>query len=78
MYILGLRKGANNHEEIRLSAVMSFNKFSEHYKKVVSGEIRPFEPMKQLGISKSIYYRYFKRIKEQDIPVSIVGLYGLL
>lgn len=43
---------------------MSIDEFSEHYQKVVSGEIRPFELMKQLGMSKSTYYRYVKRIKE--------------
>lgn len=42
-------------------AVMSQDEFAEHYKKVISGELRPFELMKQLGMSKSTYYRYVKR-----------------
>ena len=43
-------------------AVMSLEEFTEHYQKVVSGEIRPFELMKQLGMSKSTYYRYVRKI----------------
>lgn len=32
--------------------------FKIHYQKVIDGQIRPTELMKQLGISKSTYYRY--------------------
>ena len=42
---------------------MPIDEFSEHYQKVVSGEIRPFELMKQLGMSKSTYYRYVKKVE---------------
>ena len=43
-------------------AIMSPEEFAEHYRKVLSGELRPFELMKQLSMSKSTYYRYTKRI----------------
>lgn len=43
-------------------AIMSQEEFAEHYQKVLSGELRPFELMKRLGMSKSTYYRYAKRI----------------
>lgn len=38
--------------------------FTEQYQKVLSEEIRPFELMKQLCMSKSTHYRYvnFKAI----------------
>ena len=37
--------------------------FKIHYQKVIDGQIRPTDLMKQLGISKSTYYRYVERIK---------------
>ena len=42
---------------------MSLDEFLEHYQKVMSGEMRPFELMKQIGMSKSTYYRYVARLK---------------
>lgn len=53
---------SNSRDDYGRSAIMSLNEFSEHYKKVLSGEIRPFELMKQLDISKSTYYRYVNKI----------------
>ena len=58
------KKARGEWDDYGRPAVMSIDEFSEHYQKVVSGEIRPFELMKQLGMSKSTYYRYVKRIKE--------------
>ena len=51
-------------EKRQRPAIMSQEEFSEHYEKVLSGELRPFELMKQFGKSKSTYYRYVGRIKE--------------
>lgn len=42
-------------------AIMSQDEFADQYKKVLSGELRPFELMKQHGMSKSIFYRYVKK-----------------
>lgn len=39
-------------------AVMSIEDFATEYQKVLSGEIKPFELMKKLGMSKTTYYRY--------------------
>ena len=58
------KKARGEWDDYGRPAVMSIDEFSEHYQNVVSGEIRPFELMKQLGMSKSTYYRYVKRIKE--------------
>ena len=58
------KKARGEWDDYGRPAVMSLDEFSEHYQNVVSGEIRPFELMKQLGMSKSTYYRYVKRIKE--------------
>lgn len=43
-------------------AVMTDEEFKMHYQKVLSGEVRPFELMKQLGMSKTTFYRYANRI----------------
>ena len=43
-------------------ATMKLEDFAHEYLKVESGELRPFELMKQLSMSKSTYYRYTKRI----------------
>ena len=56
------KKARGEWDDYGRPAVMSLDEFSEHYQNVVSGEIRPFELMKQLGMSKSTYYRYAKRI----------------
>ena len=57
------KKARGEWDDYGRPAVMSIDEFSEHYQKVVSGEIRPFELMKQLGMSKSTYYRYVKKVE---------------
>ncbi len=37
--------------------------FKIHYQKVIDGQMRPTELMKQLAISKSTYYRYVERMQ---------------
>lgn len=37
--------------------------FKIHYQKIIDGQMRPTELMKQLGISKSTYYRYVGRMQ---------------
>lgn len=44
------KKAHGEWDDYGRPAVMPIDEFSEHYQKVVSGEIRPFELMKQLGI----------------------------
>lgn len=45
-------------------SIVADENFAKEYQKVLSGEIRPFELMKKLGISKTTYYRYVKNIKK--------------
>lgn len=40
---------------------LPMEEFAEQYKKVLSGEVRPFAMMKQLKLSKATYYRYKKQ-----------------
>ena len=49
------KKARGEWDDYGRPAVMPIDEFSEHYQKVVSGEIRPFELMKQLGILTYFY-----------------------
>ena len=42
-------------------SLISDERFIKEYEKVISGEIRPFQLMKQLGMSKATFYRYVRR-----------------
>ena len=44
-------------------AVMSVEDFEKEYVNVINGNIRPFELMKLLGMSKSTFCRYVNKIK---------------
>lgn len=54
------KKNRGEWDDYGRPAIMSQEEFSKQYKKVLSGELRPFELMKQLGMSKSTFYRYVK------------------
>ena len=43
---------------------LGFDKFCKEYKRVLNGDIKPFECMKLLGITKPTYYRYAKEYNE--------------
>lgn len=43
--------------------IMSIEDFSREYQKVLSGEMRPFELMKSLRMSKTTFYRYVRNMK---------------
>jgi hypothetical protein len=47
-------------------AVMSLDKFAIEYKRVQDGELRPFELMHILGMSKSTFYRYVSKIRSDE------------
>lgn len=40
---------------------MDFNKFCREYERVIEGQIRPFELIKELGLTKPTFYRYKKK-----------------
>ena len=42
---------------------MTLEDFATEYKRVESGELRPFELMRKLGMSKATYYRYVNRLR---------------
>lgn len=46
-------------------AAMDFDYFTGQYKRVVDGEIKPFELMRELSMTKPTFYRYKKRFEER-------------
>lgn len=45
-------------------AAMSFDAFKVRYEAVEKGEIKPFDLMRELGLTKSTFYRYKKQYEE--------------
>lgn len=52
-------------------SAMDFEEFSKAYANVVVGLIKPFECMRQLGMSKPTFYRYKKRYEETYHEVNL-------
>lgn len=46
-------------------AVITEEEFGKEYSKVVAGDVRSFQLMKQLGMSKATFYRYVAKIKNR-------------
>lgn len=40
---------------------MDFDKFSKEYERVIKGEIKPFDLMRELNLTKPTFYRYKKK-----------------
>ena len=57
------KKARGDWDDYGRPPAIDIEDFKIHYQKVIDGQIRPTELMKQLGISKSTYYRYVERIK---------------
>ena len=48
-------------------AVITVEEFTKAYEKVATGEMRPFQLMKQLGMSKATFYRYASKVNRVDL-----------
>jgi len=46
--------------------IIDFKKFAAEYKKVMDGELRPFECMKLLGMKKATFYSYARKYKAES------------
>ena len=46
---------------------IDFDIFKEQYQKVVDGELKPFECMRALGMTKPTFYRYKKQFEEGNV-----------
>jgi DNA invertase Pin-like site-specific DNA recombinase len=57
------KKARGDWDDYGRPSAIDIDDFKIHYHKVINGQMRPTELMKQLGISKSTYYRYVERVK---------------
>lgn len=55
------KKDRGEWEDYGRPKAMDFNSFSKEYQRVVDGTIKPFELMKELGLTKPTFYRYKKQ-----------------
>jgi DNA invertase Pin-like site-specific DNA recombinase len=51
-------------------AVIDFKKFSAEYKRVMEGELRPFECMRLLGMKKPTFYKYVREYTARQSAIS--------
>lgn len=58
------KKARGDWDDYGRPSAIDIEEFKIQYKRVIDGQIRPTELMKQLGISKSTYYRYVDQIKK--------------
>ena len=57
------KKARGEWDDYGRPPVMSDEDFAMEYKKVLDGQLKPFELMRQLGMKKTTYYRYVARIR---------------
>ncbi len=55
------KKARGEWDDYGRPAVITVEEFAKEYQKVATGEMRPFQLMKQLGMSKATFYRYVKK-----------------
>lgn len=58
------KKARGEWEDYGRPRKMEFDEFVTHYKLVQQGKKKPFELMKELGLSKPTFYRYKKQIEK--------------
>ena len=58
------KKARGDWDDYGRPSAIDIEDFKIHYQRVIDGQMRPTELMKQLGISKSTYYRYVDQIKK--------------
>lgn len=59
------KKARGEWDDYGRPRALDFNKFVKEYKRVLSGDIKPTECMKLLGITKPTYYRYRKEYENE-------------
>ena len=58
------KKARGEWEDYGRPRVMSLEEFSAHYRLVQQGEKKPFELMRELGMSKPTFYRYKNQVEK--------------
>lgn len=59
------KKARGEWENYGRPRTLSSGSFKNEYQRIVSGEIKPFQLMKELKLSKSTYYRYVKELDQK-------------
>ncbi|WP_238948844.1 recombinase family protein [Clostridium sp. YIM B02569] len=57
---MAAKKARGEWDDYGRPRALEFDKFKKEYKRVLVGDIKPFECMKLLGLTKPTYYRYVK------------------
>ena len=55
------KKNSDSWDDYGRPRAMDFDEFCNHYKRILNNEIKPFELIKELGLTKPTYYRYKKQ-----------------
>jgi len=58
------KKDRNDWDNYGRPKAIDYNVFANEYKKVITGELKPFECMKKLNMKKSTFYHYSKKYKQ--------------
>jgi len=58
------KKDRGEWEDYGRPKAIDSKRFSEEYRKVIDGELKPFECMKLLGLTKPTFYRYANQFKK--------------
>lgn len=61
---LNRKKARGEWDDYGRPRVMELEEFATHYRLVQQGEKKPFELMKELGMTKPTYYRYKNQIEK--------------
>lgn len=62
---IAAKKARGEWDDYGRPRALDFDKFCKEYKRVLDGDIKPFECMKLLGITKPTYYRYAKEYNKE-------------
>lgn len=57
------KKARGDWDDYGRPSIMSIDEFKNKYQAVLDGTMKPFELMKQLGMSKTTFYRYVSKVK---------------
>lgn len=64
---IAAKKERGEWDDYGRPAAMDFDYFTGQYKRVLDGEKKPFELMRELNMTKPTYYRYKKRFEERMV-----------
>lgn len=61
------KKARGEWDDYGRPAVITAEEFAKEYQKVVTGEMRPFQLMRHLGMAKATFYRYASKVNKADL-----------